>query len=612
MFLATAEVGFEILPYIEKAWLWFQVVFGIGLMIFIHELGHFIAAKKIGVRVEAFSLGFGPRIFGFTRSGTEYRLSWIPLGGYVKMAGEEPDDTKTSAKDELQNRTATERMIIFAAGVFMNFIFAFITIPIIFAVGVPFIKPEVGTVIPGGPAWRSGIQTGDTILEVNGNMVYEFTDIPLNIALGSGKNDQILIERDSKTFSVQVAPEKNEKQGRYQIQLLAPTRYRVSVERNSAANISGLRDDDRIISMNGMSVDEWQKQDDGKDSKPINLKVEREGDEGLSVVEISFTPEEVVSEDKYLIGIIQRKNYVKALRGALALFDAGFVESDFILNVNGKEIFTDDDLSEAFSDEKNYPVTVEVKRSGERHKLVFALKWKDSLLNDLAVTSNSETNSVAILEGGALDSLNKPFVKNGIKVLAVNGNMTKTFLDITSQVGEAETKDFELTVGLPTGDVQQINVTAKPMRGFPLGFNFLPDLQVRKLSMIDAVKAGVNCSLYMIKTCYLTLSKILTGDVGSKNIGGIITIGQASYTFAKLGLARLFFFLAILSINLGFLNILPIPILDGGHLLFLLIEKIKGSPVNEKVLGYSQIIGLAMILLLLIYVTWNDILRLIN
>jgi regulator of sigma E protease len=116
----------------------------------------------------------------------------------------------------------------------------------------------------------------------------------------------------------------------------------------------------------------------------------------------------------------------------------------------------------------------------------------------------------------------------------------------------------------------------------------------------------------MIKTCYLTLSRILTGDVAGKNLGGIITIGRATYNFAELGLAKLFFFLAILSINLGFLNILPIPILDGGHLLFLLIEKIKGSPVNEKVMGYSQIVGLAFILALLIYVTYNDILRLIQ
>ena len=122
--LTTAGVaGFDLFSMAEQVWLWFQVIFGIGLMIFIHELGHFMAAKKIGVRVEAFSLGFGPRLVGFRRGGTDYRLSAIPLGGYVKMAGENPDDPRTGSPDELQSRSAWERMIIFSAGVFMNFIF---------------------------------------------------------------------------------------------------------------------------------------------------------------------------------------------------------------------------------------------------------------------------------------------------------------------------------------------------------------------------------------------------------------------------------------------------------------------------------------------------------
>jgi regulator of sigma E protease len=148
---------------------------------------------------------------------------------------------------------------------------------------------------------------------------------------------------------------------------------------------------------------------------------------------------------------------------------------------------------------------------------------------------------------------------------------------------------------------------------YKLGFAPLPEYQTLKLNVPDAIKAGFNCAIYMVKTCYLTLHRMLiTRDVSSKNLGGIITIAQASYTFAELGLAKLFFFLAILSVNLGFLNILPIPILDGGHLLFLLIEKIKGSPVNDRIMGYAQIVGLAFILFLMLFVTWNDIQRLLN
>jgi RIP metalloprotease RseP len=216
------------------------------------------------------------------------------------------------------------------------------------------------------------------------------------------------------------------------------------------------------------------------------------------------------------------------------------------------------------------------------------------------------------MKDGALARLNDPDVRDGIRILAVNGHETDTFDEISDLFNEDPSRKVELTIALADRDEQKkVTVQGQPLKMYELGFSFLFDYQTRKLNVPDAIKAGFNCSIYMIKTCYLTLSRIITGDVASKNLGGIITISRASYSFAELGFAKLFFFLAILSINLGFLNVLPIPMLDGGHLLFLLIEKIKGSPVSEKVMGYSQVVGLAFILALLIYVTYNDILRLL-
>ena len=107
---------------------------------------------------------------------------------------------------------------------------------------------------------------------------------------------------------------------------------------------------------------------------------------------------------------------------------------------------------------------------------------------------------------------------------------------------------------------------------------------------------------------WLTLKRIVRGQVSSKqNLGGIITIGVVSHTAASVGLTYLLFFLCLLSVNLAFLNVLPIPVLDGGHLFFLIIEKIKGSPVSERVLGYSQMVGLVLILSLFVFVTYNDL-----
>jgi regulator of sigma E protease len=613
----VTETGFDFMGFLEQFWLIFQVIFGIGLMIFIHELGHFLAAKKVGVRVEAFSLGFGPRLLGFRKGGTDYKLSAIPLGGYVKMAGENPGEERTGAPDELYNRTPFERMLVFSAGVFMNFLFAFITIPIIFAVGIPFIVPEIGQVVPGGPAWHAGLQPGDRILEVNGNSVYQFSDIHVNIALGKKDGNEILIERDGRRFTVDIVSEKDERLGLYQIRITPPTRYEVSVTKGSPAERAGLLDGDRILSINGVPAENWSEQDLEAMEKVLRLKVERKDGAGAELIDLDLIPEERLAEDRPLIGIKPRYNLVEGIRGELSRFTGGLLAGDVILTMDGKDIHTREDYLSALETVEDEGVVFEVRRGKERRQVVYGPEWAENLEKDLAVLPNMETNCVALMKDGALSALDNPLVGNGMRILAVNGERTDTFEEISDRVQDASSDQFELTV-VPAGEsgdmasARVVKVTARPQQYMELGFDYLSALHVRKLNLTDAIAAGFHSSIYMIKTCYLTLSRILTGDVAGKNLGGIITIGRATYNFAELGLAKLFFFLAILSINLGFLNILPIPILDGGHLLFLLIEKIKGSPVNEKVMGYSQIVGLAFILALLIYVTYNDILRLIQ
>jgi regulator of sigma E protease len=157
----------------------------------------------------------------------------------------------------------------------------------------------------------------------------------------------------------------------------------------------------------------------------------------------------------------------------------------------------------------------------------------------------------------------------------------------------------------------ELVVDPQPIAGVDWGFSPLTGRYVyRSESLSEALAAGALCSWRFVEDSWLTIKRMLLGQVGSQNIGGIITIGRASYSWAEEGLAKLFYFLAMLSINLAFLNVLPIPVLDGGHLAFLLIEKLKGSPVSERVYGYSQMVGLVLILSLMVYVTYNDILRL--
>src|SRR6187549_158282 len=162
-----------------------QVTLGIGLVIFVHELGHFLAARLNGVRVEVFSIGMGPRILGWARRGTRYQLALVPIGGYVRMAGEERrTDGLPPAPDDLSSKSVGARFFIYSGGVLMNLLFGLVVFPIVFYFGVPLPKPVLGDPLPGGPAWLANIKGGTEVLEVNGEDVFDFTHIPTSIALG--------------------------------------------------------------------------------------------------------------------------------------------------------------------------------------------------------------------------------------------------------------------------------------------------------------------------------------------------------------------------------------------------------------------------------------------
>ena len=131
-------------------------------------------------------------------------------------------------------------------------------------------------------------------------------------------------------------------------------------------------------------------------------------------------------------------------------------------------------------------------------------------------------------------------------------------------------------------------------------------------SLWSSLREGTRSSWRFLFQTYKTLQRMVSQDVSPKNLGGIITISRVSYQVSSMGWTKLLTFLCILSVNLAFLNVLPIPVLDGGYLFFLLIEKLKGSPVSARTLGYSQVVGLVLIVTLMVYVTYNDLLRLIG
>jgi regulator of sigma E protease len=233
-------------------------LFVLGVLIFVHEAGHFLAARRVGVRVLVFSLGFGPKILKFTRGDTEYCVSAIPLGGYVKMAGENPDDPRSGKPDEFLSKTKWERFQILIAGPAMNILLAVVVLAVVLAQGttVPAYRdepPVIGSVVNGSPAQQVGLQRGDRIQTVGGDRVDTWADLLLAVAMRRPERDVDLeILRDGRPMTVTIKPMA---EGRYEIGTIGvmPDTNPIvqSVIPGEIAEKVGLMAGDVILTVNG-------------------------------------------------------------------------------------------------------------------------------------------------------------------------------------------------------------------------------------------------------------------------------------------------------------------------------------------------------------------------
>ena len=235
-------------------------LFVLGVLIFVHELGHFLAARRLGVRVLTFSLGFGPKILKFTRGDTEYCVSAIPLGGYVKMAGESPDDPRSGAPDEFLSKTKWERFQILIMGPVMNIVLAVVVLAIVLAQGaeVPAYEdqpPVVGAVKMNSAAERVGIMVGDRILSVAGDAVPTWKDMAIAIGTRANRPVELTLDRGGRTMSLEVRPSA---EGRYEIGDLGVlpdvSPIAQKVEPQDPAARAGMKAGDVIYAVNGTRV----------------------------------------------------------------------------------------------------------------------------------------------------------------------------------------------------------------------------------------------------------------------------------------------------------------------------------------------------------------------
>ncbi|MCB9899154.1 MAG: RIP metalloprotease RseP [Planctomycetes bacterium] len=584
---------------------------GISFLISMHELGHFLAARLFGVRVETFSIGFGPRVYGWRSGDTDYRISAVPLGGYVKMAGEYGDytDDETSiAPDDLMAKPIWQRFVIFSGGVVMNFALAFVIFPIAFGAGVPFEAPVVGGVAAGGPAWSAGLQPGDEIVAVSGRKTYGFSNILNDVALCDPDDLVLTIRRDGVESTRRVVPDKST--GLYDIGIepgfdLLP--------RGPAAE-AGLQAGDQIVSANGITVGRrhegvlvtphWAVLRASDDGRPLDLVVSRDGaTQTLHVVPEAIAPP---AEARRILGATPITTRVAKLRGAA---ERGPLHvDDLLLEVAGSPVVSSSDVYAALSTKATLgQAEVRLRRGDDERTVTLDDETIRAVLaGDLAFGPSTSTR-IRVVPDSALAEAG---LHDGDTIVAIDGEPLATYQDLQKAVQRDESR-VDYDVRYRRGDVEnEVSVRTRAMPAYDYGIALRAKTVVYDLSFAGSLAAGWDASLDALRATALTLTKLFTGDVGADQLSGPIQISKVTYTLASREFSRLLFFLALLSVNLGVINILPVPVLDGGQILFLLLEKIKGSRLSERFMSNAQLVGLVFILALMVYVTFNDIRRL--
>jgi regulator of sigma E protease len=294
-------------------------VFVLGVLVFVHELGHFIAAKRVGIRVLKFQLGFNPTVFSFRRGETEYGLGALPLGGYVKMAGDSPEDVPTGRTDEFHAKSKWQRFQVLVMGPVMNILLALVLLTVVLYHGVdtPAFENQpviVGAVQPNSPATRADIRPGDRITSVGGHEVDTWEKFFLNIGSRPNQEVSLRIERDGAIMTRTVRTTADKTQSHFEvgdIGVLPNVHPHVrTVQPGGAAEAAGLRPDDMVLAVDAEPIifaSQLKETIAKHPDQPITLTIQRAG----RVLAVRATPSRNGTEGLLGIGINDEVRTIK-------------------------------------------------------------------------------------------------------------------------------------------------------------------------------------------------------------------------------------------------------------------------------------------------------------
>ena len=690
--LVAAATWLEWITQPASWWVILQVALGLGFVIFVHELGHFLVAKACGVKCEKFYLGFdvgGLKLLSFKWGETEYGIGALPLGGYVKMLGQ--DDNPAAAAAEAQRARAAgqharhefssgdlppeptsgphpawdprsypaqsvpKRMAIISAGVIMNVIFAVLMAAVAFWLGVREMTCEVSSVRPGGAAWRAGLRTGDEILAIGSQKNPIFNDLRYGVTVGSvaeGIEAEVRRPADGSTRTVVLRPDTD---------LGAPTigvtnPFSLTLPADLSRGLAGaaaqadppLAGGDTIRAVDGEPVKTYAELIavlTSRADRPVTLTIDRRGaDENRAgenaaganaagqTLDITLPPQPLLTT-----GLTMTPRTISAVQEGSPAAAAGIRAGDRLLEVDGAAVGDPLALDDALAKRAGQTVSLTLGRAdgGEVDVRVEPrpVTWLDNEANWPASPASIAALGIALVvdaEVAAVDS-GGPADRAGI----VPGDRIVRARIIDPEEPAADDEGVELSPQAPNwpaiaavlqrvpagarlvldvegaGGQRKVELVPVPAAGrfvVDRGLVFEPVYEfVRAGSLAGALKRGLRKTGQDLSLVWGFLGKLTSSQISPRLLGGPIEIAKQAGRSAEEGFSRLLLFLTMLSANLAVINFLPIPVLDGGHMVFLLYELVRGKPPSENVVAVLSYLGLALILTLMMFVFGLDL-----
>ena len=615
----------------DWAWPILLLIFSLGMLIFVHELGHFVVAKLVGIKVEVFALGFGPRLAGIRRGETDYRVSAVPLGGYIQMLGQDDLHPEKRVDDERAfcNKSVGRRFLVIASGAVMNIVCALALFIILFRfVGVKFQRPDVGAVRTESPAEKAGILPGDRIIEVGGKGVRDFDELTLHIAVsGVGKKIPLKIKRPGKAepLELSVLPAYLPSNPAVRGIGIVPLPWTLTVaERGDYTGPEGLKKGDEIVGLKFEDQvhyyeDHWHFSEavNARRDKPTAIIALRQG-KGLPP--ITLRPH--LAARSHILGL-KPPVRILAVRKKSPAGQAGIKPGDVITSFDNHPWPSVERVHETAQTNENRQMLIHVLRAGKILDLRIIPRAKNHQEGSLGVDLEADYQNLH-LAGLTEDSVlakQKIDIPVGARLIRLDGESLTNWSDLIGKLQVRAGTEAKLTYSFADKtSSKSFRVPEADDRVWREGWRFyvklkteFNEIKVRSETLPGAIYIGLHKTWFWMQKIYLTFLGLIQGGVKPQALSGPLGIAHLSVAVVQTrGVTYFFYFMAILGVNLAIINFLPIPFLDGGHALFLLLEKIKGSPVSVRVQTIATAIGMGALALLMLFITYQDILRLLR